>query len=137
MGADMTIDATENVPERLVSENNGLADVVILCTSAIAAVEQAWQCVDKGGVIIFFAVPHPDVKITIPLNDFWTRETKIMTSYYCGPPDIDAAINLIETETIKVDDMITRRLPLQDIAEGFRMVMAGNESLKVIIKPHQ
>jgi threonine dehydrogenase-like Zn-dependent dehydrogenase len=33
--------------------------------------------------------------------------------------------------------MITRRLPLQDIAEGFRMVMAGNESLKVIIKPHQ
>ena len=137
MGADMTIDATENVPERLVSENNGLADVVILCTSAIAAVDQAWKCVDKGGVIIFFAVPHPDVKITIPLNDFWTRETKILTSYYCGPPDIDTAINLIESQTIKVDDMITRRLPLQDIAEGFRMVMAGKESLKVIIKPHQ
>jgi L-iditol 2-dehydrogenase len=128
MGADMTMVAAENI---------AAADVVILCTSAIAAVDQAWQCVDKGGVIVFFAVPHPDVKITIPLNDFWTRETKIMTSYYCGPPDIDAAINLIETETIKVDDMITRRLPLGDIAEGFRMVMAGKESLKVIIKPHQ
>jgi L-iditol 2-dehydrogenase len=102
----------------------------------MAAVDQAWQCVDKGGVIVFFAVPHPDEKITIPLNDFWTRETKIMTSYYCGPPDIDAAIRLIESKTIKVDDMITRRLPLQDIAEGFRMVMAGKESLKVIIKPH-
>jgi hypothetical protein len=25
---------------------------------------------------------------------------------------------------------------LQDIAEGFRMVMAGKESLKVIIQPH-
>jgi threonine dehydrogenase-like Zn-dependent dehydrogenase len=60
-----------------------------------------------------------------------------MTSYYCGPPDIDTAINLIETETIKVDDMITRRLPLRDIAEGFRLVMAGKESLKIIIKPHQ
>jgi threonine dehydrogenase-like Zn-dependent dehydrogenase len=59
-----------------------------------------------------------------------------MTSYYCGPPDIDAAINLIETETIKVDDMITRRLPLRDIAEGFQTVMASKESLKVIIKPH-
>jgi L-iditol 2-dehydrogenase len=137
MGADLTMDAAENVAERLVAENIGLADVVILCTSAIAAVDQAWQCVDKGGVIIFFAVPHPDVKITIPLNDFWTRETKIMTSYYCGPPDIEAAINLIESKTIKVDDMITGRLALQDIAKGFRMVMAGKESLKIIIKPHQ
>jgi L-iditol 2-dehydrogenase len=136
MGADITIDAAENVSECLVAENIGATDVVILCTSAIAAVNQAWQCVDKGGVLVFFAVPHPDVKITIPLNDFWTRETKIMTSYYCGPPDIETAINLIETETIKVDDMITRRLPLQDIAEGFRMVMSGKESLKVIIRPH-
>jgi L-iditol 2-dehydrogenase len=136
MGADMTLDAAENVPERWVAENIGTADVVILCTSAIAAVDQAWKCVDKGGVIVFFAVPHPDEKITIPINDFWTRETRIMTSYYCGPPDIDAAINLVESETIKVDDMITRRLPLQDIAKGFQMVVEGKESLKVIIKPH-
>lgn len=136
MGADITLDAAENVAERLVSEKIGLADVVILCTSAVSAIDQAWHCVDKGGVIVFFAVPHPDEKITIPLNDFWTRETRIMTSYYCGPPDIEAAIGLIETETIKVDDMITRRLPLRDIAEGFRMVMAGKESLKIIIKPH-
>jgi L-iditol 2-dehydrogenase len=136
MGADVTLDAAENVPERWVAESIGTADVVILCTSAIAAVDQAWKCVDKGGVIVFFAVPHPAEIITIPLNDFWTRETKIMTSYYCGPPDIDTAINLIETETIKIDDMITRRFALQDIAEGFRMVIEGKASLKVIIKPH-
>jgi L-iditol 2-dehydrogenase len=136
MGAEVTVNAAENVPERLLAENMGAADVVILCTSSINAVDQAWQCVDKGGVVVFFAVPHPDVKITIPLNNFWTRETKIITSYYCGPPDIEAAINLLETETIKVDDMITRRLPLQDIADGFQMVMAGKEALKIIIKPH-
>jgi L-iditol 2-dehydrogenase len=136
MGADKTINAAENVPEQLVAQNKGLADVVILCTSAISAVEQAWKCIDKGGVIVFFAVPHPDIKVTIPINDFWTRETRIMTSYYCGPPDIETAINLVETGTIKVDDMITRRLPLADIAEGFRIVMEGKESLKVIIKPH-
>jgi L-iditol 2-dehydrogenase len=137
MGADMTLDAAGNIPERLISEEIGLADVVILCTSAVAAIDQAWHCVDKGGVIVFFAVPHPDEKITIPLNDFWTRETKIMTSYYCGPPDIEAAIDLIKAEKIKVDDMITGRLPLRNIAEGFQLVMAGKESLKIIIKPHQ
>ena len=136
MGADITINAAENVPGQLVAENKGLADIVILCTSAIDAVDQAWKCVDKGGVIVFFAVPHPDKKVSIPINDFWTRETRIITSYYCGPPDIDAAIRLMKSETIKIDDMITRLLPLEDIGEGFRMVMEGNESLKVIIKPH-
>jgi L-iditol 2-dehydrogenase len=136
MGADITLDAAENVPQRLVAEKIGMADVVILCTSAVEAVDQAWQCVDKGGVIVFFAVPHPDVKVSIPINYFWTRETRIITSYYCGPPDIDTAINLIETGKIQVDDMITRRLPLRDVAEGFRMVMAGKESLKVIIHPN-
>jgi L-iditol 2-dehydrogenase len=136
MGADITLDAAENIPQRLVSEKIGMADVVVLCTSAVEAVDQAWQCVDKGGVIVFFAVPHPDVKVSIPINYFWTRETRIITSYYCGPPDIDAAINLIETGKIQVDDMITRRLPLRDVAEGFRMVMADEESLKVIIHPN-
>jgi L-iditol 2-dehydrogenase len=136
MGADKTIHAAENVPEQLVTENKGLADVVILCTPAISAIDQAWKCIDKGGVVVFFAVPHPDIKVTIPINHFWTRETKIITSYYCGPSDIDTAINLLESETIKIDDMITRRLPLEDIAAGFQMVMEGKESLKVIIKPH-
>lgn len=136
MGADITIDAAENVPERLAEENRRLADVVILCTSAAAAVDQAWKCVDKGGVIVFFAVPHPDIKVGIPINDFWTREIKIITSYYCGPADIEAAISLIETETIQVEELITQRLSLQDVAKGFQMVMEGKDSLKVIIKPH-
>ncbi|MGD9054767.1 MAG: alcohol dehydrogenase catalytic domain-containing protein [Desulfobacterales bacterium] len=136
MGADITLDAAEDVPGHLVTENTRKADVVFLCTSAMTAVDQAWNCVAKGGVIVFFAVPHPDKKVTIPINYFWTRETRIITSYYCGPPDIEAAINLIETQTIEVDDLITGQLPLQSIAEGFRMVMEGRETLKVIIKPH-
>lgn len=136
MGADILLNATENVPGQLVAENIRKADVVLLCTSAMTAVDQAWNCVDKGGVIVFFAVPPPDKKVTIPINYFWTRETRIITSYYCSPPDIEAAINLIETQKIEVDDLITRQLPLQDIAAGFRMVMEGQESLKIIIKPH-
>jgi L-iditol 2-dehydrogenase len=135
MGADITLDAAENIPARMAAENTRMADVVFLCTSAMAAVEQAWKCVDKGGVIVFFAVPHPDKKVTIPINDFWTRETRIITSYYCGPPDIEAALDLIETRAITVDDLITGLLPLQNIADGFQMVMKDPDSLKVIIKP--
>jgi L-iditol 2-dehydrogenase len=134
--ADITIDAAENVAERLTGTSDKKADVVILSTSAMSAIDQAWKCVDKGGSIVFFAVPGPDRQISIPLNDFWTKEIKILTSYYCGPPDINDAIDLIESETIKVDDMITHRLPLKDIIRGFQLVLDGKESLKVIINPN-
>jgi L-iditol 2-dehydrogenase len=136
LNAEITIDATENVAERLLYANDRKADVVILCTSAMSAVDQAWKCVDKGGVIVFFAVPGPDRQISIPLNDFWTKEIKILTSYYCGPPDIIDAIDLIESETVKVDDMITHRLPLKDVTRGFQLVLDGTESIKVIINPN-
>ena len=135
-GADVTLNAAENVAERLVAENGRKVDVVMLCTSAMSAVAQAWQCVDKGGAVVFFTVPGPEKNVTIPINAFWTRETRVLTSYYCGPPDIADAINLIETRTITVDDMITHLLPLKDIAKGFELVVDGRESIKVIIKPN-
>ena len=49
---------------------------------------------------------------------------------------IGSAIELIESKAIKVDDMITHRLPLKDIARGFQLVLDGRESIKVIIKPN-
>jgi len=137
IGADLTINAREDVPDRLIAENRKKADVVLLCSSAISAVEQAWKCVDKGGVMVFFAVPGPDKEVTIPINYFWTKEIRIITSYYCGPPDIVDATKHIESGEIEVDDMITHKLPLKDTAEGFQLVMDGNESLKVIIKPNE
>jgi len=86
MGADVIIGAADDIPERLVAENGKKADVVFLCASADSAVEQAWKCVDKGGVIVLFAVPGPDKKVVVPVNDFWMKEITIITSYYCGPP---------------------------------------------------
>ena len=136
MGADMTINAADNIAKRLVEKNGKKADVIFLCASADAAVEQAWQCVDKGGVIVLFAVPGPDKKVVVPVNDFWMKEITILTSYYCGPPDLIEAMKLIEWHTVTVDDLITHRLPLTDIVKGFQLVTDGRKSIKVIIKPN-
>ncbi len=135
-GAEITIDAGENVPERIAALTGKQADVVILCTSALPAVQQAWQSVDKGGTVVFFAVPDPDKKVEIPINYFWMREVKILTSYYCGPPDITEALNLIESDSVTVDDLITHKLPLSEIAKGFQLVIEGKDSIKVIIEPN-
>jgi len=135
-GADLAMPADGEVPKRLTDFLHKKADVVLLCTSALSAVEQAWACVDKGGAIVFFAVPGPDKTVTVPINDFWTKEVRILTSYYCGPPDIQEAMQLLAGGAIDVERMITHRLPLEDIVRGFQLVLSGEEAVKVIIKPH-
>jgi L-iditol 2-dehydrogenase len=136
-GAEPTLNAAENVAERLVAETGKLADVVILCTSAVSALEDAWKCVDQGGKVVVFAVPGPEKTVTVPLNDFWRKEITILTSYYCGPPDWEESLELIASGKVVVDDMITHTLPLSETEKGFRFVLEGKESLKVIIRPNE
>jgi L-iditol 2-dehydrogenase len=136
IGADVVVDAKENFGDLQIGENGAKADVIFLCTSALSAVAQAWQCLGKGGVMVFFAVPGPDKDVVVPINDFWMKEIKILTSYYCAPADIAQALHLLEADIIKVDDMITHTLPLSKIVQGFQLVMDSQESIKVLIKPH-
>lgn len=135
-GAGLTLKATDAVPDRLLKETGRKADAVIVCTSSLSAIEQAWKCVDKGGVVVFFAVPEPGKQVTLPINDFWTKEVRILTSYYCGPDDLAAAIELLASGALIVDDLITHRLPLAETARGFKLVLDGQESIKVIIQPN-
>ena len=55
-------------------------------------------------------------------------------------PQMEASIkyvtlNLIASDRVRVDDLITHRLPLEETAEGFRLVAEADESIKVIIEP--
>lgn len=109
-------------------------DVVILCTSSLSAFEQAWKSVDIGGVVVLFTVPAPDKKVIVPVNDFWRKEVKVITSYYCGPDDLEESLELISSGKILVKDMITHKLLLEEIQKGFKLVVDGKDSLKVIIK---
>ena len=136
-GADYVIDAASDVSEQFIQANGRKADAVIVTTSAISALKQAWETVDMGGVVVLFTVPGPDKDVVVPVNDFWRKEIRIITSYYCGPPDIEEALKLIANRDIEVEDLITHRLPLRDTAKGFKMVLDATEALKIIIKPHE
>jgi L-iditol 2-dehydrogenase len=137
LGADHAMDATSDVPAKVIEANGGKADAVMVTTSALPALEQAWASVDMGGVVVLFTVPGPEHDVVVPVNDFWRKEIRILTSYYCGPPDIEEALDLIATGAVEVDDLITHRLPLKDTAEGFRMLLEGAESMKIIIRPQE
>jgi len=134
-GAVATVDAREDVPRRVEEVLGGKADAVIQCTSALPAIEQAWSLVDRGGAVVFFATPGPEHDVSVPMARLWTQEVRILTAYYCGPDDVREALDLIASGTVQVDDLVTHRLPLAAIAQGYALVLDGRESLKVIIKP--
>jgi len=138
LGANLAIPADEDVPRRIQEENDGhLADVVLICTTALPAIEQAFRCVDRGGTILLFAMVAPGVTLPLPLHDL-TRDAINVVSSYGGPPaDMLAALNLIAARRVDVASVITHRLGLAQTGDGFRMVADAGESLKVIVEPQR
>ena len=136
-GADHAVNAEETLSQKVKALNNGyLADKVIVCTGATSAVTSAADCVEKGGTILFFAVPEPTVKIPLPINQFWRNETIIQTSYGAAPNDLEESLKILATKKLNVKDMITHRLPLREIQEGYRLMTTVGESLKIILEPN-
>jgi L-iditol 2-dehydrogenase len=125
-GADEVIHAKQ--------EMNMKADRVILCAGAYQAVEQAFRCIDKKGIILLFAIPDRDIAVPIP--DFWRNEITLTSSYGAAPVDLKEALGLIADKKINVKDTITHKLPLEKIQEGFNIVVEARESLKVVLVPN-
>jgi L-iditol 2-dehydrogenase len=133
-GADTVINANiYSVDELKKVNNNRLADIVIVCAAARKAVEDALSSVDRKGKILFFAVPEHD--ITIPSVRFWRDEITVTFSYGASPADIQKAISLIKNRRVNVKKMITHRIPLSAIQQGFQIAAEGKDSLKVVVVP--
>ena len=134
-GADFVIHAKDNVIEQVKKHNDGrLADLVILCTGAVSAVQQALRSVENGGVILFFAPTEPGVDIPFPLFELWNKQITIVSTYAGSPEDITRAIDLIASKKVAVVDMISHKLPLSEAAKGFQLVATARDSIKVILE---
>ena len=137
-GAEHTVRADEDVPAFIRDVNGGrLVDKVILSTGALSAAQTALNSVDKGGTVLFFAVPKPDEQVNVDINAFWRDSKRIGVSYGAAPLDNLQALELIRSGRVTVDDMITHRLTLDEIGAGFELAGAGSECLKVILEPHR
>lgn len=138
-GADFTIHADEDLPNRIREINNErLADVVVICTTATTAFYQALQSVERGGTVLFFAPTNQGVTITLSINEiFWRNEIKLISSYAGNRADHIQALELIHTKRLNLQEMITHRLPLDQIRLGFQLVANPKNSIKVIIEPHK
>jgi len=138
MGADVVINAKENIAEQIKKNNNEkLADFVILCAGVSSAIRQAIECVEFGGTILWFAMTPPGVEVSIPFFDLWNKQVKTYSTYAGAGEDIVEAIDLIKKKKIDVNDMVTHKLSLKETDKGFKLVAGAKDSMKVIIEPNK
>jgi L-iditol 2-dehydrogenase len=139
LGAAQAWSARDFSPERLRAANEGrLADLVLVCTGALPAQQQALTAVERGGTILFFAPTDQGVTLPISINDLFFRNDITLTTSYAGSPaDHWRARQLIAAGVLDIERLITHRLPLSETQEGFRLVAEAGDSLKVIIEPQK
>jgi L-iditol 2-dehydrogenase len=137
LGASDAVCAAEDLPAYLRKMNGGLlADLVIVCTGAPAAINQAVRSVERGGTVLFFATPEPGAIVPFAMNElFWRTEITLTSSYGGSPADYQTALDMIGTRILPLFEMITHRLSLSETGHGIRMVADGRESIKVVIRP--
>jgi L-iditol 2-dehydrogenase len=135
-GADAVLSSGDDVPALVREANEGRgADLVAICTAALPALRQGLEAAGRGATVLFFAPTEPGIEVPIPLWPLWRDDVTLTTAYAGAPRDLVTALDLLRARRVPVAEMITHRLPLDRAAEGFRLVAAGRESIKVVLFP--
>ena len=134
---DAVIDSTKDDPidaVRKMTDGRG-ADVVITATGVGAAQEQALEMTaPRGRVSLFGGLPRDDSTIRFDSNLVHYGELSVFGAYGSAPRHNREALSLIADGKVRVDDLITHRMPLADVNRAIETVMSG-EGLKVVVEP--
>jgi L-iditol 2-dehydrogenase len=135
VGADVTIPVEEEDPVERIMEITGSlgADVVFEVSGAASAALQAFDEVRRKGQIIFVAGPPDPVEINFRkiLGGGLTVKGSIMSKWI----DYERAVRLISGRSVRVEPLITHRLPITKWREAFDAIIVTKTAAKVILKP--
>ena len=117
----------------LVSELtlNVMADSVIVTVGLLEGTlfAELADLVAKGGTICVTSVAHSDdANISLPINGFLLSNKALVGNVFglTNPLwDIPRLFDLYTRGTLKLDEMITRRYPLEDVNQGYADMHAG------------
>ena len=134
---DAAICAAETDPvEAVLALTNGRGvDVVITAAASGQAQEQALRMVAPQGRISFFGgLPKDRPTITLDSNVVHYKELTIKGANGSSPDHNKTALAMIADGRVPVSDLITHRLPLEQVLEGIEVVRGGT-GIKVTIEP--
>lgn len=137
IGAHHVIDSSqEGALEDLMKLTGGGVDVSVEFAGAISALDFAFQATKRGGITVTAALPHPDARLQLSPVALVGQEKTLKGSYLgsCVPSrDIPAYIELYKSGGLEVDKLITHRLKLEDINEGFERLAKGDAVRQIVV----
>jgi L-iditol 2-dehydrogenase len=119
---------------RKLTDGRGVT-VAIVAAASGAAQEQALQLVAPQGRVSFFGgLPKDNPVVPVDANLVHYRELTIVGASGSSPRHNARALELIATGAVPVADLITHRVPLDDVLTAFDLVARG-EAIKVTVEP--
>jgi len=134
---DHTVATADQNPVAAVLDLTGGrgADVVITAAASGAAQEQGLQMLARRGRLsLFGGLPRDAPHITVDANLVHYRELTLVGVNGSTPAHNKQALELIASGAVPVADLITHRLPLDQVLEGIEIVARG-DAIKVTIEP--
>jgi S-(hydroxymethyl)mycothiol dehydrogenase len=137
-GATHTVDASAVDPVEAVRELTGGfgADVVIEAVGNPKVFEQAFHARDLAGTVVQVGVPNPEMRIDIPMIDFFGRGGALKPSWYgdCLPSrDFPLYTDLYLQGRLDLDAFVSETIALDDVEGAFGRMEAGDVLRSVVV----
>jgi 2-desacetyl-2-hydroxyethyl bacteriochlorophyllide A dehydrogenase len=131
LGAAGSFDPTApDAVEAALALLGGPAAVVIDCVARESSVAQAVDLVDKGGAIMIVGVAAGAVPVRLDLIQ--DRELALIGNLMYVREDYTAAIDLLASGVVPIDEIITARFGFEQSAQAFT-ASADPENVKVVV----
>jgi L-iditol 2-dehydrogenase len=135
-GAELALDpGTDDVPQRCRDVTSGRgADVAILAVPGQAPLDTAFASARPGGRVVLFAHTKLDDHVTVDAGQICYLEKDVVGAYSADADLNDEVAALVFTGRLRVDDLVTDRLPLERAPAAFDLARKPRPgSLKVLV----
>jgi L-iditol 2-dehydrogenase len=140
LGADAAWDPrTENVAGLCRERTHGRGvDQVLVAASAPAIVQQAIAASRPGSKILLFAQTADTERVDLCGADICKLERTLWGCYSASLDLQSESARLVFSGDLPVGELISHRLPLDQIGQGIRMALhPGGKSLKIVVQPQR
>ena len=138
LGATHTVNAAEVDTVEMVQELTGGfgADVVIDAVGRPETWRQAFYARDLAGTVVLVGVPTPDLRLEMPLVDFFSRGGALKSSWYgdCLPErDFPMLVDLYQQGRLPLERFVSERIKLDEVEDAFHTMHSGAVLRSVVV----
>ncbi|GGM92378.1 putative zinc-dependent alcohol dehydrogenase AdhE2 [Lentzea pudingi] len=112
------------------------ADVVIDAVGRPETWKQAFYARDLAGTVVLVGVPTPDMRLDMPLIDFFGRGGALKSSWYgdCLPSrDFPMLVDLYQQGRFDLDAFVSEEIPLDGVEAAFQKMHHGEVLRSVVV----